>query len=935
MNHAVGNESAWSAVAGDGLSSTARLTTLLGQQVGPYQVMARLGGGSMASVFRAIDTRTNRPVAIKVLLPEADAVMRERFRHEARTHSNLIHHNVVPILEVGEVPGAGLTYIAMELVDGPNLSEVMEETPRMQVVDAALLLEPIARALDYASRKGIVHRDVKPSNVLLRRATPGAPGAVSVSILSAPVVPLLSDFGIARALDAPELTSAGRTIGTPTYMSPEQCADSHEIDGRSDLYSLGAVLYRCLVGRPPFSGTTTQILHGHVYEPLLIPEDVLAALPPLAVHVLQHSLAKDPDQRYATGAEMAAELRLVAAGVAVNQATNSESTSTMPSLAVVKPAVGQAVLVPAPEATTMTATAPILVAAPAGPYIAAEPLPPRGFTPLAAPPPRPRRRWAGALIGALLAGIVIVVGGSLMLNLLPNDLIARLPATPTTAVNPVVVVATTAVAPVTVAASPVVGTPETAPGASGTETLVSTPKPVTPAATLPFTATVPLLATPVGAITDYWTEVQTAYAEQDWQTALLFVPMVRRIDPNFERAAIDKILLDVHLGLSAEQITQGAYDKASIELGEAAKLQPDAQPVKAIQRALDALVSPNTLNKSMARWSLATELLTYGQTLKEDGNPCLAAEHLQAALSVLPDSDVGDLYTESVAECARLQAAAAFARQVGEDRGSILYSTQEGNRFAIYRAPMELDGPATLTIADGTQPARQDRGNLVAFHSPQPATEGVASFALGSGIQPDERTGRITTNAMDAVDAPPSWDPAGKRLVFESTWSGSRRLYVAESAKIDDLGPGRDPAWHPFEDKIVFNGTNDVGGEPGLWLMDSAGGDRERLTGNGDDRRPTWAPDGKFLIYMSQRNGNWDLYRLDLATRDEVRLTDNPAQDGLPSVSPDGKWVAFASDRAGFWQIWVMPSQGGDEIAVMTIKGVLLSWLEHAIQWIP
>ena len=140
------------------------------------------------------------------------------------------------------------------------------------------------------------------------------------------VVPLLSDFGIARALDSPELTGAGRTIGTPTYMSPEQCADSHDLDPRSDLYSLGALFYRCLVGRPPFSGSTTQILHAHAYEPLLIPEAILATLPVAAVEILQRSLAKDPAARYATGDEMADALEKLAAPASFNPAPPSNES---------------------------------------------------------------------------------------------------------------------------------------------------------------------------------------------------------------------------------------------------------------------------------------------------------------------------------------------------------------------------------------------------------------------------------------------------------------------------------------------------------------------------------------------------------------------------------------------------------------------------------
>ena len=410
-----------------------------GQQLGPYLLVERLGGGAMATVYRATDQRNGRAVAIKVLRPDADNVMRERFRREAETHSNLNHPNIVQILDVGQAPGSGLTYIAMELVDGPNLSEVMEETVRLTPADAARVLEPIAAALDYAARQGVIHRDVKPSNVLLRRVHEDTPNAVRIAALDMPVLPLLSDFGIARALDAPELTSAGRTIGTPTYMSPEQCADSHEIDGRSDLYSLGAVFYRCVVGRPPYGGTTTQILHAHVYDPLTIPDDVLASLPPLAVTILRRTLAKDPNQRYRSGSELAADLHTlvqIASAASANgtgELDSGEATATMPVLPVLPPMQalsGQTILVPGPEPiTTQTATA---IAA--QPYVPAE-LPvqttmPRIVTTMSSAPARPRRRWIGAVLGGVLAALVLIFGGGLALNLLPNDLIGSVPLPP-------------------------------------------------------------------------------------------------------------------------------------------------------------------------------------------------------------------------------------------------------------------------------------------------------------------------------------------------------------------------------------------------------------------------------------------------------------------------------------------------------------------------
>ena len=151
---------------------------LRGQQVGSYRLLERLGGGAMAAVYRAVDQRDQRIVALKVLLPDADATMRARFRQEAHTHSLLIHPNIVPIYDLDQASDAGLTYIAMELIEGPDLSKVIEQSPRLQPSDAALLLAPIARALDYSHGQGVVHRDVKPSNVLLRQVSDDAPASV-------------------------------------------------------------------------------------------------------------------------------------------------------------------------------------------------------------------------------------------------------------------------------------------------------------------------------------------------------------------------------------------------------------------------------------------------------------------------------------------------------------------------------------------------------------------------------------------------------------------------------------------------------------------------------------------------------------------------------------------------------------------------------------
>lgn len=132
-----------------------------------------------------------------------------------------------------------------------------------------------------------------------------------------------------------------------------------------------------------------------------------------------------------------------------------------------------------------------------------------------------------------------------------------------------------------------------------------------------------------------------------------------------------------------------------------------------------------------------------------------------------------------------------------------------------------------------------------------------------------------------------------------------------------------------------MNGTDDAGGSPGLWLTAPDGRGRARLTDNGNDQRPTWSPDGRYVVFMSSgRDGNWELYRVDVTNLSIMRLTDHPAQDGLPTISPDGRYVAFMSDRDEYWRIWYVSIDGGEAQPLGRISGELPKWLEHAIQWV-
>jgi serine/threonine-protein kinase len=222
---------------------------LLGQTIGPYQIEAILGSGGMAVVYRARHTQDD-VVALKVLFPPpgAGAEIIARFEREARTSMRLRHPAIVRVVEAGQADGRA--FMAMALIEGESLADRLARVGPLDETMAADIAWQIADALDYAHHQGVVHRDIKPSNILL--ATDGRA--------------LLTDFGVALALDDPALTRTGHTVGTPAYMAPEQ-ANGAAVDGRADLYSLGVVLYQMVTGRTPFRGNTPQVLHAHVYDP--------------------------------------------------------------------------------------------------------------------------------------------------------------------------------------------------------------------------------------------------------------------------------------------------------------------------------------------------------------------------------------------------------------------------------------------------------------------------------------------------------------------------------------------------------------------------------------------------------------------------------------------------------------------------------------------
>ena len=265
-----------------------------------YEVQRKLARGGMAEVFVGQDQSLDRPVAIKVMFPEfaADTAFVERFRREAQAAANLTHPNIVAVYDWGPIDTT--YFMVMEYVSGRTLAEIIREAAPINPERAADLAAGVASALGFAHRNGVVHRDIKPANVIIDDA-----GEVKVA-----------DFGIARAVSggAGDLTQTGTVMGTATYFSPEQ-AQGQDVDPRSDLYSLGVVLYEMITGRPPFTGDSpVSIAYKHVQEPVPPPRSIVPAIPAGLQAITLKLLAKRTSNRYASAEDLRADLARFRAG---------------------------------------------------------------------------------------------------------------------------------------------------------------------------------------------------------------------------------------------------------------------------------------------------------------------------------------------------------------------------------------------------------------------------------------------------------------------------------------------------------------------------------------------------------------------------------------------------------------------------------------------
>ncbi len=386
--------------------------SLVGQTLGRFEIIAELGRGGMAVVYKARQTDLDRIVALKILPPEltSDQSYVARFRQEARSAARLEHPHIMPIYEVGEV--AGYHYIAMKFIQGRTLKQLLQQEGALPVKRAAQILAQVGEALDYAHRQGIIHRDIKPSNVMITDD-----GWI-----------YLTDFGLARGIGSSSsgLTIAGTVMGTPEYMSPEQAQGLPNVGPPTDIYALGVMLYELLTGAFPFKAETPMaMLAARLVHAPIPPRDIRGDLPPAVEDVIMRALARKPEARFASAGEMVAALRQ-AVGLSEQELSRPLTPQRgMPAAAIPNQPTPPPAYAPTAPATPPPAYAPPMPATPppiyvqtpttpaAHPYSATPPTPiPNPLNVQTAPLQPPRKGVpVGVILIGLIAGVVLIGGG--------------------------------------------------------------------------------------------------------------------------------------------------------------------------------------------------------------------------------------------------------------------------------------------------------------------------------------------------------------------------------------------------------------------------------------------------------------------------------------------------------------------------------------------
>jgi eukaryotic-like serine/threonine-protein kinase len=930
---------------------------LIGRKLGPYEIRDVIGHGGMATVYRAYQPALNRFVAIKVLNTSMgqDAEFVARFLQEALAAGGLDHPNILHIYDADVFEDR--QYIVMAYAPGGTLADRLRKG-RLSYDDAADMAAQIAEALNYAHRRDIVHRDIKPSNILLDEEDR----------------PLLADFGIAQAVSSGRhLTQTGSSIGTPGYMSPEQ-AEGRRVDGRSDLFSLGIVLYQMATGKMPFQADTSMaVMFQVVHQTPPPPRSVNPAIPLYLDSVIQKALAKQPDARFQTGQEMAQALR-------------------QRRVVVVPP--------PSEEWDRVTLGMPSVPGR-------------QRVTPMRQTAALPRKRSAGR--GVLIALLVLALaamlgaGGYLARDALSAHLVQGVTAMPTqvaqasppeaATVPPTevvqpsptrgaggVVVATAAVpaeipvptqTPVIVVVTVLAPAPTVVPTAQPTQTVVPTDTPQ-PAPTVTAAATKPLTATKTPGVTKNPPITPPPGIVLDFEQ---FGAWRRGNEPygNFVQSSEQK-----HAGNYSGKL---AYQFPAVKENYVVFTRNPPKLIPGQPAALKLWVygdgSGHFLNAWVRDHQNEVRQFTFGQithtgwqdmTAPLDTAAAWPQTHISGTdngrldfpisldslvLDGVPDGGgpflgaiyVDDLGTGDVtapqaaapAPAANTAPAAAPAAPPAASSppvglsGHIVYTSGTGGATGIWA--LDVTNRNTWEVHSNARQADILGDGRVVFNGIGGGKDNIFSVNLDGSYE--------RMNSLHPEDSHPSWSPTGVSAAIHSTLQGDgkERIYVLwdmstarepkilQNSKTDIYG--KYPTWLETW-RIAFSGCDywAGGGNCGIWTVNSNGsGAPTQLTTNPADISTDSA--GGILLFASPRIGNWDVYAMPEGGGTPQNLTNHPSQDTGGTFSPDGRYIAFMSNRDGGWGIWVMNADGSNPQKLLAVPGFGANWIEERLAWGP
>jgi tRNA A-37 threonylcarbamoyl transferase component Bud32 len=823
-----------------------------------YKLIAELGSGGMAWVYLGEDLREKKRVAVKVLYPQhsQDLNFLQRFMQEAKLAMSLSQcapqQQIVCVLDYGS--DQDTHYLVMEFVEGRDLRQVLEERGALPWPEALDIARQVAMALDHAHKHEVVHRDVKPGNIM---------------ILSDGTARVL-DFGIARARTSPHLTLSG-FVGSPHYSSPEQ-AMGHPVDIRADIYSLGIVLYRMLSGQLPFQADTPwAIVNQHVTSPPPPLEDIQADLPTPVVHLVEKALAKQPKDRFQTPMEMLEAIETALAGHELPPISHAsaapvplDETYRRAQVAFEAEAWQEAVTffsqIVKVEPDYRDVNEKLAVA---GRQVRLEAL----YTSVKRA--LQTGRWNQALtqldeISRIAPGYRDVdelrdmAENQQELEIGERTMVTQPAEQPMTAKN------------------------ERIPSVSATVDVDSPKQSRTQSRTQPR-------ARSRGSRRHLW-----------WVAALalllalvvgggyLFLNYAQQPPTPTSAIAIQPSPTQTHTPTST--------------------LLPTITSTTAPQSTHTATALPSTSTPSPTPSTPVTSTPTTTPTSAIISGPSPAASTARPALS-----------------------------------GKIVFPRFSSSRGTYDVYACRVDGANCRRVAtEASQPHLLPNGNQVVLHSWKADDKGLILQTLSG-----QRIWRIT-ELIEA--ARPSVDFQGKIYVYQAREEADRqpRLYRTYDAETRPLRHsavtvvGSSPSWLP-DGRILYNGC--IRDTCGIIVMNSDGSFPRQVVAGGTETNPEASPDGERVAFMSQRDGNWEVYVVGIDGQGLTRLTRNPANDGLPVWSPDGQHIAFVSDRDGEWAVWVMQPNGKAQRRLFSLGGSLdgrvqnaaphetHGWVEERISW--